>query len=81
MAPPLPWPQLDPLPEGWLDDTPPDAVAVWRRLTPARRVATAHALYLSARRAVAAGVLLREPHLDAQAHAARVREIIARGRE
>lgn len=80
MPDPLPWPTLDPMPEGWLGDTPPEVVAQWRRLTPARRLATGHALHLTARRAVAAGVRLREPHLGPDAVAARVREILARRR-
>lgn len=80
MAPPLPWPSLDPMPDGWLDDTPAAAVAMWRRLTPARRLATAHGLLTTARAVLAAGTRMREPHLDRRAVAARVREAIAGGR-
>lgn len=74
----LPWPMLDPIPPGWLDDTPADAVRRLRAQAPQRRAATAHVLWRSARAAVAAGERLRHPRDTDRQIAARVRARIAR---
>jgi hypothetical protein len=79
-ADPLPWPPLDPPPPGWLGDAPPEADAVLHRLTPAARLATAHALFETTRSALRAGVRMREPHLDDGAVRARVLELLGSGR-
>lgn len=77
MADPLPWPRLDPLPPGWLDDTPADAVARLRAQTPQRRAATAHLLWRTARAALAAGERARRPQEGDREIAARVRTRLA----
>lgn len=75
---PLPWPVLDPWPAGWLGDTPEAAVATWRRMTSARRLAIARGLLATARGALAAGIRMRHPALGDREVAGRVREEIAR---
>ena len=74
MADPLPWPELDPFPEGWLDDTPYEAVVRWRRLTPADRFAA----FLRARETVwrwsLAGERMRYPDRTDAEHMRAVRE-------
>lgn len=77
MADPLPWPDLDPMPPGWLDDTPAEAVVRLRRRTPAQRWAAIFRLRATARAWIAAGERLRHPALDEVALAHRVRARLA----
>lgn len=80
MADPLPWPRLDPIPPGWLDDTPPEAVARWRAMTPARRFDAFLRTRATVRQWMLAGERLRHPGLDEPALAARVRARLRDGR-
>ena len=77
-APPLPWPVLDPIPDGWLGDTPPETVQAWRRMEPAGRWAAALGARATARVWLLAGERLRHPALSEPALRARVRERLAR---
>jgi len=78
MADPLPWPDLDPIPPGWLDDTPPEAVVYMRASTPQRRAATAHSLWRTGRAVVAAGERMRHPEASEKEIGERVRARFAR---
>ena len=77
MADALPWPDLDPIPAGWLDDTPPDAVRRLRTRTAAQRWDAIFRLRATARTWAEAGERMRNPDLDDSTIAARVRARIA----
>lgn len=77
MADPLPWPVVDPLPPGWLGDTPDQAVRVWRAMPTRARARAAHALWRTARRLMAAGERMRHPAADAAEVEHRVRARLA----
>lgn len=64
MADPLPWPSLDPMPDGWLGDTPGVAVDRWRRMTPADRYVAALRARATALVWVLAGERMRHPGED-----------------
>jgi len=77
MADPLPWPDLDPIPPGWLDDTPPEAVRRLRLRTAAQRWAAIFRARATARTWAEAGERMRYPQLDDAAIAERVRARLA----
>lgn len=77
MAPPLPWPSLDPIPAGWLGDTPAQAVARWRCLTPADRYAAFRRTRVTAYTFALAGERMRHPDLPPDALHARARRRMA----